>query len=302
MALEALDRAPALEDFTLLAEHQEQTPGSFFDRGKAVLHFHARASTVTVVEQSSSEQPAAAAALTALTTLLTGSNSAAAAAAASSPEIVDGNVSISHVDVWVTSSHLLLYSPPHSSGVQISYPAITVTAQDGRDVLLELNLSDADTPDQDIHFLQLRIHPTPAQHDATGADQASVDGARINGTTTTTTTHNDVSTALFKAISDCQELNPDPPGMGDEDEDGEGGFDDTAPGATGWITSENMADFMDENGNFKMPESVTVLGGDAEEHETQQSLGAGAGRARTAAEADAEDGAVEDETKWQRTG
>lgn len=100
--------------------------------------------------------------------------------------------------------------------------------------------------------------------------------------------------ALFKAIADCQELNPDPP-----DGDGEDGeFDETAPGATGWITSENMGDFMDENGEFKMPEEITVIGGP---YEVPGALGEGAGHTRSAAEIDAEDGAGED-GKWQRTG
>jgi len=87
-----------------------------------------------------------------------------------------------------------------------------------------------------------------------------------------------------------------------------GGFDETAPGATGWITSENMADFVDEEGNFRMPEGGMVIGGEDEmdgdgEEGGAGSLGAGAGRRRGAdALVDAEDGAVEDEAKWQRTG
>ena len=66
------------------------------------------------------------------------------------------------------------------------------------------------------------------------------------------------SQALFKAISDCQELNPDPPEDGDE-------VDETAPGATGWITSENMQDFLDENGELRVPEGVPVIGEEQEE-------------------------------------
>jgi len=103
---------------------------------------------------------------------------------------------------------------------------------------------------------------------------------------------------LYEAISACQELNPDPPS------DDEGGFDETAPGATGWITSENMAEFTDENGNFRMPEGMTVIGGEDEDVEVDgaaevDGLGAGAGRTRTAAEVD---DVEEDEAKWQRTG
>ena len=101
----------------------------------------------------------------------------------------------------------------------------------------------------------------------------------------------DTATELYKAIGDCQELNPDPNPDDSEDE----GFDETAPGATGWITSENMQDFVDEDGNFRMPEGGTVIGGDGEDGEA---LGQGAGRVRRASEVDGEQ---EAEGKWQRT-
>jgi nucleotide-sensitive chloride channel 1A len=168
-----------------------------------------------------------------------------------------------------------------------------MNAQDGRDILLELNLSDADTADEDIQCLSLRIHASKIENNVSAADHL---GATANGTTS----HNDVAAALFQAISDCQELNPDPPGPGDEGEDGVPAFDETAPGATGWITSENMADFMDEDGNFRIPEGVTVIG---DEESGPQTLGEGAGRTRTAAEAEVGNEAADDadETKWQRT-
>ena len=79
------------------------------------------------------------------------------------------------------------------------------------------------------------------------------------------------------------------------------GFDETAPGATGWITSENMADFMDEDGNLRMPEGATVIGGEDEDEEVA-ALGAGAGRRRGVDEVDAGDGAVEEDGKGRRTG
>lgn len=197
---------------------------------------------------------------------------------------------------------MILYSVPHSYGIRIEYPSITVTAQDGSDVLLELNLSDDDTADEDIEFLQLRITPDTVERHA--AHQATAGASTGSNGSNGTTNDNDASTALYKAISDCQELNPDPPMQGEEGEDGHEAFDETAPGATGWITSENMADFMDENGNFRMPAGMTVVGGEQEEEAgntpaegTQVALGEGAGRTRTAAEA-----LEEEESKWQRTG
>jgi nucleotide-sensitive chloride channel 1A len=104
------------------------------------------------------------------------------------------------------------------------------------------------------------------------------------------------------AIGDCQELNPDPAEDDSEDEDGGQGFDETAPGATGWITSENLHEYTDADGNFKMPEGITVFGDeDGQDGDDVQVLGEGAGRVRRADEVDAEDGA-DGEAKWQRTG
>jgi nucleotide-sensitive chloride channel 1A len=85
MALEALQRAPVLEDFTLLADHEQQTPGSFFD-AKPVLHLRAPAATVKVSSEQWEAQPL-------LHTL-----------AAPPPSVaVDGTVLVADVDVWVTS-------------------------------------------------------------------------------------------------------------------------------------------------------------------------------------------------------
>ena len=60
-----------------------------------------------------------------------------------------------------------------------------------------------------------------------------------------------------------------------------------------------MQDFIDENGELRIPQGATVVG--AEDDEEPVRLGEGAGRTRTAAEVDGENG-IEDETKWQRTG
>lgn len=102
------------------------------------------------------------------------------------------------------------------------------------------------------------------------------------------------------AIGDCQELNPDPAADDDSEEDGDG-FDETAPGATGWITSENLHEFTDAEGNFKMPEGIKVFGDEGEDEDGGGELGEGAGRVRRAEEIDGEEG-VDGETKWQKTG
>lgn len=198
---------------------------------------------------------------------------------------------------WIRS---LLLWPTSGTGLKIPYPTITIHAQQGSAVLLELNLSDDNTADEDLEFIQLRICPTSVTNSATEAAE-QVDGAQANGDRAASPVK-----ALYDAISACQELNPDPNADGDDEEDGMGGFDETAPGATGWITSENMGDFMDEEGNLRMPEGATVIGGEEEVNggveEQTNGLGAGAGRRRGADEVDARDGVTEDETKWQRTG
>lgn len=271
MELDNITTSPQVEDFTPLSQHQEQTPASFFD-AKAVLHLHSPAASLKISPADLESQPA----LADLQDTTRSTDN-------------DGDVLIPNIDVWVTSTHLILFSPAKSTGARIPYPTITVHAQDGAAVFLGLNLSDNNTPDEDLVFIQSRIIPTTIAPLEPQAQQDAEQSPQTNGHTPPSP-----SQALFKAISDCQELNPDPPQDGD-DEDGEGGFDETAPGATGWITSENMADFMDENGEFRMPEGGVVYGGAESE-----GLGEGAGRTRTADEVDGED--AQDETKWQRTG
>ena len=77
---------------------------------------------------------------------------------------------------------------------------------------------------------------------------------------------------IFDAMNKCADLHPDPNGSDVEDEE-----DLTAPGATGWITAENMDQFVDEDGNFRAP----VLG---------EELGPGAGTVRQREEDGEEEG------------
>lgn len=273
MALETTTTAPKTNDFTALSEHQEQTPNTFYG-AKPVLHLHSPDACLSVSNTDLSAQSA-------LKDLA--SDNAAPHTNGDSGSASDGSVVITGLDIWVTSQHLTLFAPAKAYGVHIPYQSIVVHAAEGDEVLLGLNLSDKDTPDEDMTFVQLRLTPKTSKKHPASASSGTADAQP--------------DLALFSAISACQELNPDPPEEGDEE-----AFDETAPGATGWITSENMADFMDENGEFKMPEGMTVVGADDEEGANgTNGLGEGAGRIRTAAEADGEDG-VEDDTKWQRTG
>jgi len=115
-------------------------------------------------------------------------------------------------------------------------------------------------------------------------------------------------TALFTALSDCSNLHPDP--VEEEEEQGSrlmqaglaipGTLDGTMPapmpGSGGWITAENMHEFIDEDGNFIEGDEDMgeVVGhGDGE-------LGPGAGTVRSAPD-DEKDGGAGDDVKWQRT-
>ena len=110
---------------------------------------------------------------------------------------------------------------------------------------------------------------------------------------------------LFAALSACANLHPDPVPDGSEDDsmnEGAGlspfiqtstdGLPPPMPGSGGWITAENMGEYFDEEGNWR----VGAGGGD---------LGAGAGivRARENEEDSIEEGngeGEEAETKWRR--
>lgn len=174
---------------------------------------------------------------------------------------------------------ILFQESPNNTGVTVPYPSIALhaTLKHKHDppteaLMLNISLNDASTVNDadDISVLELRILP-PAY------DTSSPQNACIKD--------------IFTAMNTCADLHPDPD---DEDENGEPIFDETAPGATGWITAENMGDFMDADGNF----TGTVIGG--------EELGPGAGTVRQREEdtemGDEEVNGTRHEEKYQRTG
>jgi nucleotide-sensitive chloride channel 1A len=189
--------------------------------------------------------------------------------------------------------NVILFSVSASKGVSIDYPSIALHAigsQDGQAaVYLQLDLHDKELTNDDDDIQTLTLHLTP-QDEPLAEDSAPTNGHSESAETTNgaSVTNNSAAKALFEALSACADLNPDP--MDEDDEDGEG-VEMPEPGAGGWITSENMHEFMDENGNWTGPE-IPVLG-------------AGAGQVRTRDEAAGEQEGVGDEdeeTKWRRTG
>lgn len=117
--------------------------------------------------------------------------------------------------------------------------------------------------------------------------------------------------ALFNALSNCSNLHPDP--VEDEDEDGEHGsrliqsglaiplggegtgLPPPMPGSGGWITAENMHEFVDADGNW--------IEDEAEGAAEDPALGPGAGTVRSRdGDDEGADPADGEDSKWQRTG
>lgn len=131
---------------------------------------------------------------------------------------------------------------------------------------MNLSLNDAETvnEEEDIETLELTLLPPNYA--------TSPDGTCIKD--------------IFGAMNTCADLHPDPDG----DEDGQDLEEDLiAPGASGWITAENMDQYVDEEGNF----SGMVMG---------EELGPGAGTVRQRDDNEGTNGVDGDETKWSRTG
>ena len=88
MALESIGVSPNVGDFTLLSEHQEQTPGTFFG-GKPVLHLHCPGAKVKISSHELESQPA-------LLSLNDGEFDPNG----------DNQVEINNIDVWITSKYV----------------------------------------------------------------------------------------------------------------------------------------------------------------------------------------------------
>ncbi|KAK4622163.1 hypothetical protein CLAFUW4_06878 [Fulvia fulva] len=263
-----------IEEWEPLFQYQQQTPASY-DDARPRIHAIASGATVKLVPKQWRWES--------VFQHLTIQNFSddgeddSAEAAAPPPNPDDTLIHCHPIDIWVTSSELYLYREPARGGVKCSYRSMPIVGVQGADLYIQLNLSDDDTPDDEIEFMELRI----TADEVDSYDQSDIaTGGTLNEDGSIKLTTN-VADVLCRAISACHDLHPDPPSPGEEDVDME---EDTRPGAGGWITSENLAEYTDENGNFRMPEGITVINGD-EEYEEQEPLGPGAGTTRTAAEA-----------------
>ncbi|KAH6638942.1 regulator of volume decrease after cellular swelling-domain-containing protein [Boeremia exigua] len=250
MSIRHLETAPQASDFTPLQEHQEQTPATFFG-AKPVTY--ASYSGVTLSAPSSQLQQDPVFAKFSTTT--------------------DGDETlIKDVDIWVTSESLIFFqTAPTPTGAAITYPTVALHAtMKWRSTIealyMSLSLNDADTvnDEEDIQSLELTVLPP---NYATAPDGACIKD-------------------IFSAMNTCADLHPDP----NDDDEGDNIEDDlSAPGASGWITAENMDQYVDEDGNF----NGMVLG---------EELGPGAGTVRQRDDTEAPNGVNGDEVKWSRTG
>ncbi|KAK3328285.1 regulator of volume decrease after cellular swelling-domain-containing protein [Cercophora scortea] len=291
---------PSLGEFTPLAEHQEQTPQSFYG-GKPVLHYHTTGAKAWIPASQRGKLPFFPADLESSPTAPEGS-----ALNGTAEENVEQKV-----DLYVNSQTFTVFCPASESGLSIPYPLISIHAiktigagdQKYQSIYLQLELSEGSGgTDDDFETVELTIiPPTPSSTE----DTASPSEIK----------------KLFNAISDCSDLNPDPAGSEDEDEDDggriifegdheavegfsgvftgarNGGLPAPMPGSSGWITAENMHEYFDADGNW-------IGGGDEEEEEEEGGisgeLGDGAGAVHAREEEETVNGQEADENKRAR--
>ncbi|KAH8805803.1 regulator of volume decrease after cellular swelling-domain-containing protein [Xylogone sp. PMI_703] len=276
--------APLLDSFTTLAEHQSQTPTTFFG-AKPVLHYHASGVHVIAPQSQTSslpifkqdeQQPSA-----------SGNTGDDDDTSMEEPMVTEV------VDIYVNSENLTIFNTTLSTGISLPYPAISLHAIQTR--------ADPSNPAQQVQGLYMQLDLSDPY---AASEEDEFDTIELTIIPTTTTTSSETSSApeiqkLFEAVSNCSNLHPDPAAEGDEDmEDGSGGGDGRIifeggapgeeisglpgvtrgasdgglpppfPGSGGWFTAENVSEYFDEEGNW-------IGGGDEGE-----GLGEGAGRVR----------------------
>ncbi|KAH9875877.1 hypothetical protein IAQ61_003342 [Plenodomus lingam] len=256
MALRHIDTAPQAEDFTPLQEHQQQTPTTFFG-ANPVLYTHYDGLTLSA-PPSQLEQNVAFSKFDSET---------------------DGeNALIKNVAIWVSSQNLIFFqTSPTPTGVSVPYPSIALHAtmkykSTTEALYMSLSLNDTENVNEEDDMEVLELTVLPPSYDSNPETACIKD--------------------IFTAMNTCADLHPDPHGNDEDDEDIDI-LDESAPGASGWITADNMDDYVDENGNFRS----TVLGG--------QELGPGAGTIRQREDGDEDtngtNGVEGHEEKYHRT-
>lgn len=227
-------------------------------------------------------------------------------------------------DVYVGSEDLTLFrseGESQSIGLKLLYPTISlhaISSFPGNDV---------------VPLAQKALYMQVEKSDSDSASDGEEAGSREIWLIPAS--EKDDVPALYTAISNCSDSNPDPK-LGPDDYDKvlsfngdgfpidefsrlsgisglpgvlggavDGGLPPPFPGSGGWITADNVDEFFDAEGNF-------IGGGEQEGNQTgagQDVLGEGAGRVRLRDEMEVDgeatehaNGHGEDEgNKWQRT-
>ncbi|KAK3374116.1 regulator of volume decrease after cellular swelling-domain-containing protein [Lasiosphaeria ovina] len=260
--------SPSLGDFKTLSEHLEQTPETFYG-GKPVLHYHATGAKAWIPRSQLGHLPFFPADF---------SSTPTAPESSTLDESSEGTVE-QKVDIFVDSRNLTIFCSAAESGLSVPYPLISIHAiktlgsGDNKfpSLYLQLELSDGGATDDEFETIDLTIIPstnaTTAPTVIGNTDQPPTEVSR-----------------LFGAITDCSNLNPDSDdGSSDDDGDriifedgpeivegfsgvymgaGNGDLPPPMPGSGGWITSENVSEFFDEDGNWIGGEGVSGELGD----------------------------------------
>ncbi|KAI1615296.1 regulator of volume decrease after cellular swelling-domain-containing protein [Exophiala viscosa] len=307
--MEVLREPPKTTSFVSLAEHQSRTPASFYE-GPPVLHYYSDRSKLIILESEIDSAAAFAPLLEKATSQsqVNGSETNGDSEAHRKGKVVED------IDVWVTSDKLFLFSDAASAGIAIPYPSISLHAIQ--------SLPQPSIGEQQGLYMQLITSTDAPQDEDIEPESISVTIIPTASAPPETANENDPAEdkpeqtpvqAMFTALSNCSNLHPDPIDPGDEEDGGasrlfqsglafpgasDGGLPPAMPGSGGWITAENMHEFVDENGNFIDNEEEEEGGQDESEN-----LGPGAGtvRPREDEHEDGNGGDLSEDTKWQRT-
>ncbi|KAI9696202.1 MAG: hypothetical protein M1820_008270 [Bogoriella megaspora] len=296
MTVVIIDEAPLASEFVPLSQYQASTPEAFFD-GKEILHYYT-SNALFVVDEGALNANVGFSKLR----LPSQVPQQPSAPINGDAEDLFKQTVLEGIDIWVTSKALILFSNRTNAGLKIPYPYISLHAlqrltipgsTEAKGLLLQaLESSDNDVvPEEECEILDFTLVPTSttAESIATTADVSTGAAAVADSTVSV----QDPAQSLFDAVSACADLHPTG-SMSDDmmfDDENEGGAEGVLgmPGEGGWITSENIGDYMDEKGNFVGAET----------------LGAGAGTVRAReddqGEDTEEDGKGGEETKWRRT-
>ncbi|TAQ91272.1 hypothetical protein B7494_g424 [Chlorociboria aeruginascens] len=305
--------APEIDSFTALADHQSQTPSTFYN-ATPILHHH-----VVGARALTPQSKVDADLLPVFAKPANGTTGSAAHANGDGDIETEGEeevMAVEIVDIFVTSENLILFNPTLSKGVSIPYPSISLHAiqtlpdpaqpsekLQGLYMQLELLDSYSVTDDDDSAVLELTLIPPTLPITTTDANSSEL--AATSTPIPATARPISAIQALFVAVSTCSNLHPDPLFEDSEDDEDrivfegnvgytgisglpgvysgwEGDLPPPFPGGGGWITAENVGEYFDEEGNW-----------------IKEGLGEGAGHVRRRSEVgddeDDEDDGEEDE-------